>query len=172
MPVATPFDGAAVRVLTFKDGFLSGVAHDLELALDRFRIEWDLRHVSATFDTRSLRVLHAVVSGRPARDTLSARDRRKIEQTIAADVLLTTRHPEARFESDSVEVEGDGFVVRGTFTLAGGRQEVSAHVRREGARYTSELVLDQRGFGITPYSAMLGTLKLKPEVRVHISVPV
>lgn len=171
MPVATPSDGATARVFTFKEGVLSGVAHDLELAFDRFRIDWTPEHVSATFDTSSLRVLHAVESGRPAPDTLSARDRRKIEHTIAEDVLTTARYPEARFESSSVLPEGDGFVVKGTLTLAGGRQELSAHVRREAAGYAVELVLDQRAFGITPYSAMLGALKLKPEVRVRVGVP-
>jgi len=171
MPIATASDGATVRVFTFKAGLLSGVAHDLELLFDHFRIEWTARHVSATFDTRSLRVLHAVVSGRPAPDTLSARDRRKIEQNIAEDVLLSSQHPEARFESSSVLAEGDGFLVRGTLTLAGGRQELSARVCREGAAYTTELVLDQRGFGITPYGAMMGAIKLKPEVHVRVAVP-
>ena len=171
MPTATPDQGAILRVFTFKEGLLSGVAHDLELALERFRIDWDPAHVSATFDTRSLRVLHAVVAGHAAPDALSARDRHSIERNIAEDVLATGRHPEARFESSSVEIAGDGFIVHGALTLAGVRQELSVPVRRDGSRYTAELVLDQRRFGITPYSAMLGTLKLKPEVRVLLHVP-
>lgn len=171
MPTATPDEGAVLRVFTFKEGLLSGVAHDLELAVERFRIDWDAAHVSATFDTRSLRVLHAVVAGRPAPDALSARDRRTIERNIAEDVLATAQHAEARFESTSVEVAGDGFVVHGTLTLAGVQHELSVPVRRDGSRYAAEVVLDQRRFGIEPYSAMLGTLKLKPEVRVRLDVP-
>lgn len=171
MPTATPEEGAVLQVFTFKEGLLAGVAHDLELSLERFRIDWDPAHVSAVFDTRSLRVRHAVVAGRPAPDALAARDRHSIERNIAEDVLATAKHPEARFESSSVEVAGDGFVVHGTLTLAGVRQELSVPVRRDGSRYTAEVVLDQRRFGITPYSAMLGTLKLKPEVRVRVDVP-
>lgn len=171
MPIATPAEGATVRVFTFKHGLLSGVAHDLELALDRFRIDWTLEHVSATFDTSSLRVLHAVASGRPAPDALSARDRLKIERTIADEVLHTSKHPEARFESSAVSADGDDFVVRGTLALAGGRQELVARVHREPAAYITELTFDQRSFGIVPYSAMLGALKLEPEVRVRVRVP-
>lgn len=171
MPTATPAEGATVRVFTFKEGLLSGVAHDLELALERFRVDWDSARVSATFELGSFRVLHAVVDGHPAPDALSDRDRRKIERTIADDVLFTSRHPDARFESSSVTSDGDGFTVRGTLTLAGAEQELSVRVRRENASYTAETVLDQRRFGITPYSAMLGTLKLKPDVLVRVRVP-
>lgn len=171
MPTANEQQGAEARVLTFKEGLLSSVAHDLEIAVERLHVEWTEARVAASFDLRSLRVLHAVVSGRPEPGALSPHDRRKIEQNIAQDVLHTQRYPEARFESSSVTPNGDGFLVRGSLTLGGHTQELSASVRREGARYTTEVTLDQRRFGITPYSAMLGTLKLKPEVVVRVSVP-
>jgi polyisoprenoid-binding protein YceI len=171
MPITTAAEGATVRVLTFKQGLLSGVAHDLELAVDRFRIDWSTERVSATFDTSSLRVLHAVVSGQPAPAALSARDRHKIERTIVDEVLLTSRHPEASFESASVVAEGDDFIVSGTLALAGGRKDLSVRVHREPSAYTAELVLDQRSFGIVPYTAMLGALALKPEVKVRVRVP-
>lgn len=171
MPTVDETQGAEARVFTFKEGLLSAVAHDLEIAVEHLRIEWSEAQVQASFDLRSLRVLHAIVSGRPAPDKLSAHDRRKIEQNIAADVLRTSQYPEARFESSSVTPNDDGYDVRGTLTLVGRAQELSAAVRREGARYTTEVVLDQRRFGITPFSAMLGTLRLKPALNVRVSVP-
>jgi len=171
MPIVTATEGATVRVFTFKQGLLSGVAHDLELAVDRFRIDWSFERVSATFDTTSLRVLYAVVSGQPVPDALSAGDRRKIEKTIADDVLVTSKHPDARFESSVISAAGDDFVARGTLTLAGREQDLTARVHREQGAYGTELVLDQRSFGIVPYSAMLGALKLKPEVRIRVRVP-
>jgi len=171
VPIATPAEGTTVRVFTFKQGLLSGIAHDLEIAIDTFWIDWTVGHVSATFDTRSLRVLHAVVAGHPAPNALSAHDLRKIGQTIADEVLVTSRHPEARFESASVSAEGDDFAVRGTLELCGARNELTVRVHREQATYTAELVLDQRNFGIVPYSAMMGAMKLKPEVRVRVRVP-
>lgn len=171
MPIATASDGATVRVFTFKQGLLSGVAHDLELALDRFRIEWTTQRVSATFDTTSLRVLHAVVAGHPAPAALSERDRQKIERTVAGEVLLTSQYPEARFESSSVSAEGEDFIVRGALALASARKELTVRVHREPAAYSVELVLDQPSFGIVPYRAMMGALQLKPEVRVRVHVP-
>ncbi len=172
VPKVNASQGAEARVFTYKEGLLSTVAHDLELTAGRFEVDWSEDRVTATFDLGSLRVLHAVVNGQAAPNALSAHDLEKIEQTLANDVLHTSRHPEARFESSSVTASGDGFMLRGTLTLGGRTDELSALVRRDGTRYTTELLLDQRRFGITPYSALLGALKLKPEVRVRVSVPV
>jgi hypothetical protein len=172
MPTVDHEHGAEARVLTFKEGLLSAVAHDLELAVGHLQIDWSEDHVTARFDLRSLRVLHAMSSGRPAPELLSPADLEKIARTIALDVLDTERHPEALFRSSSVTASQGGHVVHGTLTLAGHSQELSATVRREGARHVAEVELDQRRFGIKPYSAMLGALKLKPEVRVRVSVPV
>jgi len=171
MPLTDETQGAEARVFTFKDGLLSPVAHDLEIAIERLRLEWSERSVTATFDLTSLRVVHAVVSGRPAPNALSPQDRRKIEQNIANEVLRTQRHPEARFESRAVAPNDAGYSVRGALTLVGRAHDVSAIVRRREGRLSTELSLDQREWGITPYSAMLGTLKLKPELIVRVSVP-
>jgi polyisoprenoid-binding protein YceI len=171
MATITERDGE-VRVFTFKEGLLSAVAHDLEMAVERFAISFDHAHskVSATFDATSLKVLHAVVHGSPAPGKLSSRDLAKIESNIASDVLSTRRHPEVRFESSSVTADAGGFAIRGDLTLAGRANDIRAVVRREGLRWVTEVVLDQPRWGITPYSAMMGTLKVKPEVRVRISV--
>jgi hypothetical protein len=167
-------DGGEVRVFTFKEGLLSAIAHDLEIACERFTITWDEARtkVTATFDGSSLRVLHPVVHGRPSPGTLSPRDLAKIESTITADVLRARGGSrEIRFESSSVTSEDDGFSLRGTLSLNGRTNEISARVRMDGVRYVTELVLDQTRWGITPYSAMMGTLKIKPEIRVRVSVP-
>ena len=161
-----------VRVFTFKEGLLSAVAHDLEIAVTRFSITWDegKTKVSATFDGASLKVLHALSRGLPAPGALSPRDLTKIEGNIASDVLRS--RSDIRFESSSIAPESEGFEIRGALTLNARTNDVTAHVRREGDRWITEVALDQPRWGITPYSAMMGTLKVKPEIRVRVSVPV
>ncbi len=170
MPVVTEREGE-VRVFTFKEGLLSAIAHDLEIAVDRFRIEWDdaRTKLTATFDARSLRVLHPVVRGAPSPSSLSSRDLRKIEENIQREVLETARHREVRFESTRIDEEAR---IEGTLALHGRTRSITACLAREGDRLVTELTLDQRDFGITPYSAMMGTLKIKPELRVRVRVPV
>lgn len=173
MPTITEQDGE-VRVFTFKQGLLSAIAHDLEISVERFSITWDdaRAKLSATFDARSLRVLHPIANGRPSPGALSPRDVAKIGSNIQNDVLRTERFGEVRFESSSLAAEGEGFVIGGALTIMARSNEITANVRREGARYVTELAIDQPRWGITPYSAMLGTLKIKPEIRVRVSIPV
>lgn len=174
MPTRTDQDqGASVRVLTFKEGLLSAVAHDLEIAIERFSLTWDdaKTKLEATFDAKSARVLHPISHGQPAPGGLSPRDLAKIGGTIESDVLRTRSYPEVRFASTSVAPAGEGFTVRGTLTLVGQAREIEGRVTREADAWVTEVVLDQTRWGITPYSAMMGTLKIKPEVRVRIRVP-
>jgi hypothetical protein len=57
-------------------------------------------------------------------------------------------------------------------TLNNITRPVSTLARRVDGHYRAELRIHQPAFGIKPYSAMLGTLKIKPDVVVRILVPV
>jgi hypothetical protein len=161
-----------VRVFTFKEGLLSAIAHDLEIAVDRFEITWDETSVSATFDAGSLRVLHPIVHGKPSPGMLSTRDLAKIESNIASSVLRTDAFSQIHFRSLAITKNGERVALRGELTIAGRTNTIEADVRREGDRYVTEVEIDQPRWGITPYSAMMGTLKIKPTVRVRLSVPI
>lgn len=168
------YDASSARceVLTFKEGLLSAVAHDLCLKVERFSIEvGDDESIAARFEPDSLRVEHAMKDGRPDPSALSAKQRREIEGNIAKDVLHVRRHREITFRSTKVEGEGDQRRIEGTLRLHGTERSIRAVARREGGRWSAEVELDQPEFGIKPYSAMLGTLKIRPAVRVRISMP-
>ena len=162
------------RVFTFKEGLLSKVAHDLELDVGDLELEWDdaRTSLSARFGARSLKVLHPMHDGRPNPSALSDRDKHKIEETIQGEVLHTSRWPDIRFRSSAIELTGESAAtIRGTLELCGKSRELTAHARREGGRWITELTLHQPDYGITPYSAMLGTLRIQKDVRVRLSVP-
>lgn len=168
---------ATCRVFTFKEGLLSAVAHDLELDVARFSIAWDdgeggAVKIDASFEAGSLRVLHALAHGRPNASALSDKDHRKIEDTVRGDILQASRHPTIRFTAERVEGDAGGErVLRGRLSLVGRERPVDVRVRREGGKYVAEASLHQPDFGITPYSAMLGTLRIQPDVRVRVEVP-
>ena len=159
-----------VWVFTFKEGLLSRVAHDLKLELGRFSFELKESGVEARFDTRSFRVLGAMRDGRLARNMLSARDIQKIEGQIRKDVLRSHRFPEAVFTSTSVLMEEDSVVVSGEIRLHGYTKRLAMRLRREGELWCGELDLHQPDFGIRPYTAALGALKVKPGVRVRLEI--
>lgn len=171
--MAARFDenDAECLVFTYKEGLLSKLAHDLKLRVTRFRgevAEGPLR-VSASFDAGSLRVLCAVRDG--IEDLLGAADRRKIEETIRDEVLHSRAHPQVRFESTAVRAEGEGFRIEGTLRIRERERAVACITRLLDGRQVAELRLHQPDFGIRPYSTMLGTLKIRPDVLVRLAVP-
>jgi polyisoprenoid-binding protein YceI len=127
--------------------------------------------VQATFDPSSLRVVGAVRDGAVHPGTLSEGDKKTIEHNIASDVLRPTEHPTIRFTSTAVTPEGDGYRIEGTLTLHGKTRAIAFTARPEGDRLVAEVRLHQPDFGIKPYSAFLGTLKIKPDLTVRCALP-
>lgn len=170
------FDAASAEclVFTYKEGLLSLLAHDLKIRVTRFSLDGDEQPpaFTAVFDARSLRVIGAMENGVDAPQALSAANKREIEQTIVREVLEAQSYPEIRFAATAIQAKtASTFVVKGRLTLHGRTRAVTARVRRDGGSYVGEARLHQTDFGIRPYSAMFGTLKVKPDVLVRITVP-
>jgi len=159
------------HVLTFKEGMLSAVAHDLKIRVGQGSITVDGDSVEATFDPKSLSVVCARKDGRDAPGTLSGGDKKKIEGNIVKDVLHSKKHPEIRFRSTSAERDGDRATITGELTLHGRTKTLTATATKKGERWETEVAIHQPDFGIKPYSAMLGALKVQPTVKVQLSVP-
>ena len=151
-------------VFTFKEGILAAVAHDLKLRVGKFSVELDGDKLEAKFDPRSLSVVCAMKDGAEQPGLLGARDREKIERTIVDEVLQAARFPEIGF---SALVPAGATTLDGALRLHGVTRPIRLTVRERVA----EVELNQPDFAIKPYSAMLGTLKIKPRVVVRITLP-
>jgi hypothetical protein len=162
---------ATVHVYTFKAGLLSRLAHDLRLRCERFEIVIDDGVVSATFDAASLRVDGVVTKGRLDPRGLSPSDYAKIEATARDEVLATRRHPQVTLQG-RVEVAGAGHpVVGGELTLAGRTAPLPRTVvRREGDGFRCTVQLAPSRWGIAPYRALAGALKLQDRVEIDVRV--
>ncbi len=171
MPTYTATD-AECLVFTFKEGLLSKVAHDLKIRVTSFQLSVDESAVKGSFDPTSLQVVCARRDGQDDQNALSDGDKAKIEQNIRKDVLEAKRHGAITFASTEVSRNGDHATVRGDLTLHGVTRAISARVTREEDWWTTEVRLHQPDFGIKPFTAMLGTLKVQPDVRVQLRVPV
>ncbi len=166
-----PESGAACYVFTYKEGLLSAVAHDLKLTVTAFSIELadDLSRVEATFDARSLRVVCTMHDGRPGSPP-GDRDRASIEASVAGDVLAARKFPQIRFVSTRVQREGEHATVDGALTLHGRTRNVTARAEHTAGEWVARVRLQQEDFGIRPYSAMLGTLRVRGELDVEVRI--
>lgn len=171
------YDSTTARclVFTFKDGLLSKIAHDLKLCALRVSVHVDpaTPAVKVEIDPASLRVESAMHGGVENPGALSEADKDKIAQQIRSEVLHVERHPRITFSSTSAVRRGDGsYRVSGVLDLHGQKRSIDVDTRIEGDRHVAELELHQPDYGIVPFRAMMGTLKIKPEVRVQLSVPI
>ncbi|MCA9491877.1 MAG: YceI family protein [Myxococcales bacterium] len=164
-------DRAQCRVFAFKEGLLSAVGHDVLLKVGRFRLEGEGDTLKASFEAGSLQVVDAMKQGRPNPGALSDKDKRTIEGYVRDDILHSRRYPTVTFEATEIERDEDGAEVTGDLTLHGRTRSVTARIDREGDELVTRVRLNQPDYGITPFKAMLGALKIQPGVEVELRVP-
>lgn len=167
----------SLRVFTFKEGLLRGVAHDLQLRAHELELTLvgppsQPEAVRLHVDPRHLRVVCAMQDGREDPSALSPGDRAKIERTMADHVLHPERYPKISFHSTSITWSSPNrAIIHGELRLHGTQRSLSAEIVRQGDRWVTEVDLHQPDYGIKPYSAMLGSLKVQPRVRVQVDAP-
>jgi polyisoprenoid-binding protein YceI len=166
-------DRGRVSLLTARDGLAAQAGHDLTIDVTVWSGELTIGDdgapagLSVKLDLTSL----VVVDGTGGLKPLSDRDRREIAVT-ARKVLGVDRHPEATFTASSFEPgsNGGGFI-QGTLTLGGIARPLKLHVSQSGAdNYHATASVRQSEFGMKPYSAFLGTLKVSDAVGIEVDV--
>jgi polyisoprenoid-binding protein YceI len=168
-----PGDGTLL-LRTRRTGFASRVGHDLTIALTAWSADVtvpDLTQpsggrVNATMDLSTLEVREGSGGAVPLTD----RDRREIEAN-ARRMLEVDRYPMATFVADRFNGTTSEATVTGVLDLHGTQRPVTLHVRQElPNRVWARATVAQTAFGIKPYSAFMGALKLRDEVSVECDV--
>ena len=157
-------DNATLTVRTTRGGAAAKAAHDLVIEVTSWRATLELgpeSKVSLTADPRSMRVRE----GSGGMMALGDEDKANIEQTIDDEVLKGTT---IAFESDSVRADGDRLEVSGDLELAGRHAPIVFELWLSDGRITGATTVKQTDWGIKPYSALFGTLKVLDEVQVGI----
>ncbi len=159
---------AECTVHTFRDGVLSKLGHDLVLRVGHFEMEIDdqTSSIVARFDAGSLRVERAEGGA----TSLSEGDKRKIERTISKDVLCAATQPTIEFRSVEVTRHDAEAHIRGELRLNETSRTIHCVARQDDRGWSTTVTVHQPDFGIKPYQAMLGALKLRPDVLVQIRI--
>jgi polyisoprenoid-binding protein YceI len=184
-------DQGRITLRTFRNGLAAQAGHDLTIEVARWSAELvvsgDLapESLNVTADLGSLVVRDGTGGLRPLTD----RDKREIAVT-SRKVLQADRFPEAKFAAtvfkpvpDSSDVTADAGAtdsragtdasgtIGGTITLAGKSAPLELRVQATGSgRYTASGTIRQTDFGIKPYSAFLGSLKVRDAVDIEVEV--
>jgi hypothetical protein len=160
-------DNATLTVRTKKGGAAAKAGHDLEIEVQRWNAKLELgEHSSASLsaDSRSFKV----IAGTGGVTPLGADEQAAIPQTIDEEVLRGTA---IEFQSSRVEADrgGHSVAIDGELELLGERHPVSfaLNVGFDG-RLSGSATVKQSEWGIEPYTALFGTLRVADDVVVEI----
>jgi len=149
------------------------LAHDLILTATKWNgtlnVDGDNPAASSanlTIDARSIEIVEAVGGMK----SLSDKDRRDIGKNIDEKVLETGKFPELKFESTSVSGSEPNFTAAGNMTIKGTTRPVNVALNVNGTTVTGKTSISQKDFGIKPFSAMMGAIKLRDDVELELTV--
>jgi hypothetical protein len=172
LPFGTHRLGAAdgnLVVRTARAGLASRAGHDLVLAVGCWSavlaIEPGGGALSLAAGADALEVREAAGGARPVTEG----DRRQIHRNIAEKVLDARRHPEIAFTSTSVEPDGEAaLTVEGDLRVAGVTRPVRFGLKLEAGTVRGTVAVDQSAFGIRPFTALMGTLRVADRVEIAV----
>jgi polyisoprenoid-binding protein YceI len=162
-------EAGTLSVRTGKSGAASKAGHNLVIRVDRWGATVALAEDPAqsvlelTADSTSFTVL----DGTGGVKSLDQDDKEGIAQTINEEVLKGTP---ISFRSTAVRPDGGGtFHVTGDLELSGGINLIAFDINiGDDGQLTGSASLKQTEWGMKPYSALFGTLKVSDEVQVSI----
>ncbi len=162
-------DSGTLTVQTGKGGAIARAAHNLLIevmswgATVQITPELQRSVLELTADASSLKVL----DGTGGMQALDDDDKSGISQTIDEEVLKKTA---ITFRSTSVRAQDGGHLhVTGDLELAGATNLIAFDLTvGDDRRLTGTATVRQTAWGMKPYTALFGTLKVADEVRVSI----
>jgi hypothetical protein len=156
-------DNATLSVHTRRGGAAAKAGHDLELYVTSWEATLDLEAGTAELsaDGGSLRVQ----KGTGGMMELGDEDKENIHKTIDDEVLEKRN---ITFRSTSVEGAQTDYRVDGELTLAGKTQPLSFDLVVDNGAVSARATVSQTRWGMKPFSALFGTLKVLDEVEVQL----
>ena len=157
-----PEDGT-LSVRTGRTGTVAVVGHDLLIHVTSWSatLDLDAPSLSLDADATSLRVQE----GTGGMKALDDDDLANIETTIDDEIL---RRRDIVFRSTAVDRSSGGLAVRGDLTLVGETRPIAFDLALTEGRVTGTAVVRQTEWGMKPYSALFGALKVADEVTVEV----
>jgi polyisoprenoid-binding protein YceI len=160
-------DNATLRVKTGRHGAAAKAGHDLVIEVKSWEATLNVAEdasgssLELTADPTSLHV----VEGVGGMQALGDDDKADIRKTIDKDVL---KQKTIEFTSSGVSESGGDLAVTGELSMGGKSKPVDFVVSGDGGKVSGSAKVNQSDWGIKPYSALFGALKVNDEVTVEV----
>ncbi|MBW3606743.1 MAG: YceI family protein [Actinobacteria bacterium] len=155
-------DNASLHVETGRNGAAAKAGHDLVIDVKSWEATLEVGDSSSLQLSADPTSLH-VREGKGGMQALKEDDKEDIRKTIDKDVL---KKKTITFRSTSVEPAGEGLKVSGDLEMGGKSNPVSLDLDESGGTLSGSAAVKQSDWGMKPYSALFGALKVNDEVKV------
>lgn len=163
--VAIDTTRSTVTVRVYKSGLLSAFAHNhvIQAPIASGSLDAKERSVELSFNVSSMKVVDPEGSDS---------ERKEIEDTMKGPTVLgMEKFPVISFASSAVTTLGpDRYQVTGALTLHGASHQITFPVLHSGERYSGSLALKQTDYGITPVKIAGGSVRVKDEITLEVSI--
>jgi polyisoprenoid-binding protein YceI len=162
-------------IRTGRAGLGRRAGHDLAIEATRWSGEAvvavgdpDRSSVRVTVETGALEVREGTGGLKP----LTGTDRAEIKKTLQGKALLhTAEHPLITFRSTRITGTSKSFEITGDLTVKDRTHPVTVHAKGDGDRtLRGWATITQSTWGIKPYAAFMGALRLADEVHVEFEM--
>jgi len=153
---------------TSRSGMGRRAGHDLVIEVTRWSAEVTIAGepaditVSARVEVDSLKVRDGLGGVRPLTD----KDRAEIRNRLR-EILESKAHPEISFASTRVTGSAESATVEGDLTIRGRTAPATVSAELSDDRVRGSATVAQTRWGIRPYTAFLGALKVADDVVVE-----
>ena len=165
-------ESGRLLVNTTRTGLGAKAGHDLTIEVTRWhgRATVDAANpanssVTVEVDAESFEVREGTGGVKPLTDA----DRAEIKKTLK-EVLHTAQHPTITFRSRRVDGSVGSLTLDGELTIRGVARPVMVQGGVTDGRVVGGATVVQSRWGVRPYSAFFGALRLGDEVRVEFDV--
>jgi len=159
---------ANLQVKTYRQGIAQKVGHDLILDVTRWEATVNLANGSSAMtldcDSSSLEVREGLHGAKP----LSDKDRVEIGKNIDDKIL---KGQPISFRSTSVKPVDGGLAVQGELKIGDASRPVEFDLDIGGGRVTGTVPVVQSEYGIKPFKALMGALKVRDDIEIVIDAP-
>ncbi|MFI0409958.1 YceI family protein [Actinomadura sp. 3N508] len=160
-------DDGTLLVRTGRSGLGRRAGHDLTIEATRWtaaveaREPLDASSVKVTVELDGLKVREGTGGVKP----LTGQDRAEIEKTLR-EVLAARSYPEIVFTSAAIGED----VIEGDLAIMGRVKPVRVKAALEGGRVRGGVTVTQSRWGVKPYSAFFGALRLADDVEIEFDI--
>lgn len=165
-----PQNGKLV-VKVYREGMAKKAGHDLIIDVNSWKATATIAEnpaestFSATADVGSFTVREGVGGVKP----LSEGDKNDIKKNITQKILTS---PEISFTSSAVQPNGDAATITGDMRIMGKTAPATVKLSQESGKVKGNFSVVQSKWGIKPFQAMMGALKVRDQVDIEIEADV